>query len=117
MKLPTFLAALLVLAVSAFAEDAKHETLSLGASAPDFKLPGVDGRDWSLSDFAAAKALVVVFTCNHCPTAQAYEERLKKIVDDYKAAASPSWPSRRTTPARCGSTNSATPISATRSRR
>jgi peroxiredoxin len=59
-------------------------TLALGAAAPDFKLPGVDGRDWSLADFKSAKALLVVFTCNHCPTAQAYEGRLKKLVDDYK---------------------------------
>ena len=59
-------------------------TLALGAAAPDFKLPGADGRDWSLADFAAAKALVVVFTCNHCPTAQAYEGRIKKLVEDYK---------------------------------
>ncbi len=59
-------------------------TLALGAAAPDFKLPGVDGRDWSLADFAAAKALVVVFNCNHCPTAQAYEGRLNKLVEDYK---------------------------------
>ena len=59
-------------------------TLALGAAAPDFRLPGVDGRDWSLADFRDAKALVVVFNCNHCPTAQAYEGRLKKLVDDYK---------------------------------
>ena len=44
--------------------------------APDFCLPGVDGRDWALADFADAAALVVVFTCNHCPYAIAYEERL-----------------------------------------
>ena len=59
-------------------------TLALGQAAPNFKLPGVDERDWALADFAAAKALVVVFTCNHCPAAQAYEGRLKKLVDDYK---------------------------------
>ena len=68
-----------------FAETPKAETLAIGAAAPDFKLPGVDGKDWTLADFAEARALAVVFTCNHCPTAQAYEERLKKIVDDYKA--------------------------------
>ncbi|MCE9611164.1 MAG: redoxin family protein [Chthoniobacter sp.] len=68
-----------------FAEVPKIPTLAPGAAAPDFKLPGVDGRDWSLADFAEAKALVVVFTCNHCPTAQAYEERLKKIAEEYKA--------------------------------
>jgi thiol-disulfide isomerase/thioredoxin len=60
------------------------QTLPLGAAAPDFKLPGVDGRDYSLGDFAAAKVLVVVFTCNHCPTAQAYEDRIIRLYADYK---------------------------------
>jgi peroxiredoxin len=59
-------------------------TLPLGSSAPDFRLPGVDGRSYSLQDFAAAKILVVLFTCNHCPTAQYYEERIKNLVRDYK---------------------------------
>ena len=60
------------------------ETLPLGALAPDFKLAGVDGKKYSLKDFKKANVLVVVFTCNHCPTAQYYEERLKQIVNDYK---------------------------------
>jgi peroxiredoxin len=60
------------------------ESLPIGASAPDFNLPGVDGKNWALKDFADAKILVVVFTCNHCPTAQDYEERIKGIVTDYK---------------------------------
>ncbi len=59
-------------------------TLALGASAPEFDLPGVDGRAHSLKDFASGKVLVVVFTCNHCPTAQYYEPRLKQFVADYK---------------------------------
>ncbi len=59
-------------------------TLALGSLAPDFDLPGVDGREHALQDFASAKALVVVFTCNHCPTAQYYEERLKQLVSDYQ---------------------------------
>jgi peroxiredoxin len=58
--------------------------LPLGASAPGFTLPGVDGRDWALKDFTDAKLLVVLFTCNHCPTAQYYEERIKQLVTDYK---------------------------------
>jgi len=62
----------------------KIQTLPLGASAPDFNLAGVDGRNYSLQDFAKAKVLVVAFICNHCPTAQAYEERLKKLVVDYQ---------------------------------
>jgi thiol-disulfide isomerase/thioredoxin len=59
-------------------------TLTLGAAAPDFKLPGVDGRTYELKDFAKAKILVVVFTCNHCPTAQYYEPRIKELVEDYR---------------------------------
>jgi len=58
--------------------------MKIGDKAPDFKLPGVDGRDYALSNFKDANVLVVIFTCNHCPTAQAYEERIKKIVSDYK---------------------------------
>lgn len=59
------------------------QTLALGATAPDFKLPGTDGREHSLSDFANAKILMVVFTCNHCPTAQAYEQRVIDLHRDY----------------------------------
>jgi peroxiredoxin len=60
------------------------KTLPIGATAPDFSLPGVDGRTYSLKDFADARFLVVVFTCNHCPTAQAYEDRILKLHADYK---------------------------------
>ena len=59
-------------------------TLALGSPALDFDLPGVDGRNWALKDFAEAKVLVVIFTCTHCPTAQCYEERIKQIVNDYR---------------------------------
>jgi peroxiredoxin len=58
--------------------------LAIGAAAPVFSLPGVDGRTWSLQDFTEAKVLVVVFTAVHCPTAQYYEPRLKQLVSDYK---------------------------------
>ncbi len=64
--------------------DGFPKTLELGAAAPDFDLPGIDGNRHSLKDYAAAKILMVVFTANHCKTAQAYEERLKQIVVDYK---------------------------------
>jgi peroxiredoxin len=63
---------------------ADHPLLPLGSPLPDFKLPAVDGREYTPADFAAAKVLVIVFTCNHCPTAQAYEERLKKLVAEYQ---------------------------------
>ncbi len=59
-------------------------TLAIGAKAPDFKLPGVDGKFYSLADFSTAEALLIVFTCNHCPTAQAYEDRLIDVTSDYK---------------------------------
>jgi len=67
------------------AAPAQPATLPLGAPAPYFNLPGVDGRHWALKDFAGAKSLVVIFTCNHCPTAQYYEERIKQLVTDYQA--------------------------------
>ena len=58
--------------------------LAIGERAPDFDLPGVDGKRHRLQDFAAAEMLVVVFTCNHCPTAQAYEGRIQKLADDFR---------------------------------
>jgi len=67
------------------AQTQNFPTLELGATAPDFKLPGADGKKYALKDFKKSAILIVVFTCNHCPTAQYYEERLKKIVEDYKA--------------------------------
>jgi peroxiredoxin len=62
----------------------KVKTLEIGRQAPDFNLTGVDGRNYKLSDFADVKILVIVFTCNHCPTAQAYEDRIIKLASDYK---------------------------------
>jgi len=66
------------------AADFQPQTLALGAPAPDFNLPGVDAHDHGLKDFADARILVVIFTCNHCPTAQYYEERIKQLVRDYR---------------------------------
>lgn len=65
------------------AEDPK--TLEIGAAAPDFNLKSTDGKMYSLKSFASANILVVLFTCNHCPTAQAYEDRVIKFVNDYKS--------------------------------
>ncbi len=62
---------------------ADHPTLPVGSKAPDFKLPGIDGKTYSLSSFKDAKILAIVFTCNHCPTAQAYEDRLIQLKKDY----------------------------------
>ena len=59
-------------------------SLSLNSIAPDFNLPGVDGNYYSLDDFSEADVLVIIFTCNHCPTSQAYENRIIRLVNDYK---------------------------------
>jgi peroxiredoxin len=61
-----------------------YPTLDIGSVAPDFDLPGVDGNNHRLSDYGDAKVLLVLFTCNHCPTAQAYEARIKKLNADFR---------------------------------
>ena len=84
MHLPLILPCLLAFAAAAYAaEPTDHPTLKLGSPAPDFSLPGIDGKTYSLASFADAKILVVIFTSVHCPTAQAYEGRIKRLVTDY----------------------------------
>lgn len=56
--------------------------LKIGDSAPDFNLPSTDGHNYKRDDFTASM-LVVFFTCNHCPYAQAYEERMQKFSQEY----------------------------------
>jgi peroxiredoxin len=57
-----------------------HSTPSvLGTLAPPFYLPGVDGKTYSLESFAGAKALLIVFMCNHCPYVVAVHERLSNL--------------------------------------
>lgn len=57
--------------------------IGTGSYAPDFNLPGVDGKSYSLDSFKGAKVLVVIFSCNHCPYVQAYEDRLIAIQRDF----------------------------------
>jgi peroxiredoxin len=58
--------------------------LKIGDNAPDFKgLAGVDGQQHSLADYKDAKLIVVVFTCNHCPIAVAYQDRIIGLQKDY----------------------------------
>jgi peroxiredoxin len=59
-----------------------HPILSLGSPAPNFALPGVDGKIHKLSDYASSPVLVVVFTCNHCPIAQMYERRIEQLYEE-----------------------------------
>jgi peroxiredoxin len=60
------------------------QTLTPGSKAPDFSLPGTDGKIYTLTSFEKAKVLVIIFSCNHCPTAQAYEDRIIALANDYK---------------------------------
>jgi len=58
--------------------------LKIGDPAPEFQLPGVDGNTYSLEDFREKKIVIVMFSCNHCPTVKAYEDRFVKLQRDYK---------------------------------
>jgi len=73
----------LLLSVAACSVD-PHPTLAIGSPAPDFTLPGVDGRVHTLNEYSKSPVLAVVFTCNHCPVAQLYESRIKKLDEDYR---------------------------------
>src|SRR5580693_5593519 len=57
----------------------------LASAATHFSLPGIDGKTHQLSEYKKSRLLAIVFTCNHCPTAQLYETRIKKLVDDFQA--------------------------------
>src|ERR1017187_7539604 len=63
--------------------DSAHPVLSIGSAAPDFSLPGVDGKTHNLSEYAGSKVLAFVFDCNHCSTSHLYESRIHKLYDDY----------------------------------
>jgi peroxiredoxin len=56
----------------------------IGDRATDFKLKSVDGKMYSMSDFKGAKGFIVVFTCNHCPFAMKYEDRINALAKKYK---------------------------------
>jgi len=74
-----------VLLVCTAACGRSDRTLSIGSGAPEFSLPGIDGKTHSLAEYASSRVLAIVFTCNHCPTAQLYEERLRKLDEEYRA--------------------------------
>jgi thiol-disulfide isomerase/thioredoxin len=85
LAIALYAAALFFVAPATFASDGPMPpTLAIGAAAPDFCLQGIDDQKHCLKDYAASKILVLVFTCNHCPTAQLYETRIKQLAADYK---------------------------------
>lgn len=85
MKAIKFLALALVVGVmSAFTMIKPAGGYKVGDVATDFSLKNVDNKKVSLSYFKAAKGFIVVFTCNHCPYAQAYEDRIVALDKKYK---------------------------------
>ena len=71
------------LALPALSDENGPPPLAIGAAAPEFCLPGIDGQTHCLKEYNASKVLVIAFTCNHCPTAQLYESRIKQLAADY----------------------------------
>jgi peroxiredoxin len=59
------------------------ETLKIGSVAPDFTLPGTNGRNYSLDYFSPGKGFIIIFSCNHCPYVRAYKNRIRQIQSDY----------------------------------
>ena len=64
-----------------------EEVLERGDEAPAFELPGTDGETHALSEFADHEALLVVFTCNHCPYAKAKFDELNALAEEYDEVA------------------------------
>ncbi len=78
---------LLLVATSVMPADVvRAASVKIGDQAPTFThIIGVDDKEHGLADFKDAKLVVLVFTCNHCPVATAYEDRLVALQNDYKA--------------------------------
>ena len=58
--------------------------LPIGATAPDFALPGIDGKTHKLAEYSDGKLLMIFFTSNHCPTSHGVEGRLKKFLTEFR---------------------------------
>jgi len=80
---------LMLIAVSGMAFKMAGEGYKVGDTATDFKLKNVNGKTVSLADYKAVKGYIVVFTCNHCPYAKAYESRIMDLDKKYAAKGYP----------------------------
>ncbi len=82
---------ILVLALLGFTADTEEVVAGykVGDIAEDFSLPGIDGKMVSLADYPDAKGFLVIFTCNSCPYAVAYEDRIIALDKKYKAKGYP----------------------------
>ena len=61
------------------------QPIKIGSKVLDFSLPGVDGKNHGPDEFKGKKAVAVIFSCNHCPYVQAYEDRMVELQRDYAA--------------------------------
>src|SRR6185503_4254970 len=87
MKLRNLLSVALFASITsglAAGADEGVQDLKIGDSAPDFALPGIDGKTHRLAEYKAGKVLVIIFTSNHCPTSHGAEARIKKLVADMR---------------------------------
>lgn len=74
---------LLLLSTASLADNPPgFRKLAIGDQAPDFRLPGIDDRDWSLNDFKESQVLIVYFTSNHCPVCHAQDPRLLMLLKE-----------------------------------
>lgn len=87
MKKQFFIVALALVAF--VAQPLSAQGYKIGDNATDFKLKNVNGKMVSLSDFKDAKGFIVIFTCNHCPYAIAYEDRIIALDAKYKSLGYP----------------------------
>ncbi len=78
----------LIVLLSSFVPE-ENTGYKIGDKASDFKLNNINGKQVSLTDFKEAKGFIVVFTCNHCPFAKAYEERLVALDKKYASKGYP----------------------------
>lgn len=81
--LSSILVLLAVFLATAFVSDVPTP-YKIGDKATDFKLKSVDGKMYSMADYKTAKGFIIVFTCNHCPFAVKYEERINALAKKYK---------------------------------
>ena len=84
-----FITAVTLFLFNLLLSQAQSITLKAGETAPDFKLKNVDGKEVSFASFPKAKGYIVVFTCNTCPYAVAYEQRIIELDKKFKAQGYP----------------------------
>lgn len=84
MRASIFFLMLFLASVFCIAQEQPINELKIGDPAPDFGLPGIDDKQYTLADFSEYPLLTVIFTCNHCPTAQAYEDKIIDMVNRYQ---------------------------------